>query len=181
MEIDAVAVLDMVFHAGADAAPERFGRAAVGLEVSGFERDVVGHHAALRVLRGQNMVVQGTLIIVGIGWGGRPLEEVPGQLQHIIGVAGLRRAGAEVGTELAGCIEMLAVGVCPDHVGTGVNHAVPEKFGGGAVFHVPGQLIKARQADQLRDLRVPMQPGQFVFAACEWVENGFVIKFMRDV
>ena len=41
------------------------------------------------------MVVEGTLIEIGVLGRRFPLEQMPGQLEHIVRVAGLRRAGTE--------------------------------------------------------------------------------------
>ena len=181
MEIDAVAVLDMVFHAGADAAPERFGRAAVRLEVAGLERDIIGHHALLRVLRGEDVVVQGAFVKVGIFGRRRPLEEMPRQLQHVVGVAGFRRARAKMLAERARRVEMLAVRVAADGVSARVDDAVPEVCGGRLVFRVAGQFVKPRQADEFGDLRVAVQAGQVVFALRQRVKNCLLIKFAGQI
>ena len=62
---------------------------------SGAKRHVVAHHARLGVLRGEDVVVQGPLVIVGVLGLRVPAEQVPGELEHVVGVAGLAGGRAE--------------------------------------------------------------------------------------
>ena len=55
----------------------------------GTERDEIAHHARLRVLRSQDVVVEGPLVVVGVLGLRVPEEQVPGELEHVVGVAGL--------------------------------------------------------------------------------------------
>ena len=127
MEVDAVAVLRVVLDARAGAAPEGVVEAVVDLARPGAQRHVVAHHAALGILRREDVVVEGPLVVVGVLGARVPAEEVPRQLEHVVGVAGLGRVRAERLGELLLGREHLAVAVAADDVGPLLDHGVPEE------------------------------------------------------
>ncbi len=89
MEVDGGVVARGVFDAGAGAAPRRALGAAVGFEVTGDQRHEVGGHAGVGREGGEDVVVERVLVEVGVGGGGSPLEQLGGELEHVVGVAGL--------------------------------------------------------------------------------------------
>src|SRR2546426_4827004 len=66
VEVNAVAVLAMILYSGAGAAPEIAIGGVKVLARAGAERDVIAHHACLRVLRGKNMIVEAALVVISI-------------------------------------------------------------------------------------------------------------------
>jgi len=97
VEVDALAVFRVILDAGADTAPEAvFGsRVLLAAFLVVTQRHEVAHHSRRRVLRGQNVVVQRALIVVGILRTRVPAEEMSRQLEHVVGIAGFARVGAE--------------------------------------------------------------------------------------
>ena len=65
MEINAFPIFGMRFKTASDAAPERIIRCAVNFMCSCLQRKEIGYHSRFRILPAQDMVVQGTFIIVG--------------------------------------------------------------------------------------------------------------------
>ncbi len=89
VEKDRVAVLGMVLHARAHAAPERVVGSRIRLECARPERHIIAHHPRGRVLRGEDMVVKPALIEIHFLDRRLEPEKLAGQLEHVIGVAGL--------------------------------------------------------------------------------------------
>ena len=94
---------------------------------AGPQRHVVAHHPVLGILRGEDVVVEGPLVVVGVLGLRVPAEQVPGELEHVVGVAGLGRARAEGLREPLLGREHLAVAVAADHVGPLLDDRVPEE------------------------------------------------------
>ncbi|MNV24102.1 hypothetical protein D3C71_1151500 [compost metagenome] len=95
MEIQAVVQLGEALHPGARTAPEMLERGTVYLEISCSHRLKIHGHPGIRMLRGQDGIDVGVLVEIGIFNVTRNLEQLAGQLQHVIGIAGF---AGEVGT-----------------------------------------------------------------------------------
>ena len=98
VEIDGIAILRLAFHAGAGATPKRIigGAEAAWPFRSGTQRHVVEDHAIVRVLLGENVVIEGSLIEIGVLGLGLPFEEMAGEFEHVVGVAGFGWAGTDI-------------------------------------------------------------------------------------
>src|SRR5437667_10732945 len=95
VEIDAIAVVGMVLDARAGATPKGFIWQVVVSPRTRAKRDIIAHHAGLRILGSQDVVVQRAFIIVGVLSLGLPAEKMAGELEHVVGVTSLRGVGAE--------------------------------------------------------------------------------------
>ena len=104
----------------------------------------VHSHAGLRVLGGENGIDVGVLIVVQILLLPGDLEQLPGQLEHVVGVAGLAgglcpAVGAGgLGVQLVGGVEVLGAAVAAGDIGVVVDHGVPE---GLCRLEILGQLV----------------------------------------
>jgi len=164
MEINAVAVFGVVLHTRAGATPEGAVGVAVILARTRPERDVIASHSVGRILRSQNVVVEGALVVIRISWFGVPLEEVARQLEHVVGVASLCRVRPErLGERFFGG-EMFAVTMPADDVRSLVDDRVPEEQGSGFERFLAGEFILARRSDEFGDLGVGMEAGELVLS-----------------
>jgi hypothetical protein len=179
VEVDAFAVADVIFHARAHAAGPGVAQRLVLLVVAGLEREIV-NDAAVGVLRGADVVEQGALEEIRHAGVGVPAEDVPGELEHVVHVAGLGGGRAEAVVEAVGRAEVLVVAMPAGDVGVVVHHALPEERGGGAVGRVAGQLITGGQADEFGDLGVGVFAGQDVLAAGQGFEDGAMVNAARQ-
>ncbi len=99
---------------------------------------------------------------------------MPGQLQHIVGAAAL--GGGDAALELRGQPAGLgkpafAVAGTAGDVTAGAGHLVPEEIGDVMEAHVARNLPALGGADDLGDVRVHVQPGEFVAAQGQRVEK----------
>ena len=138
----------------------------------GPHRREVDQAAGARVLRGQDVVVQRALVVVDV-LQLRPVGvEQPGQLQHVVGVAGLRALHfGDHRSEVVGRVEMLAHAVAAGRDGAVLNDCLPEEFGRGAPLRVVIDLRDPFVPDDLRDLRVGVQAGQVVLALQQRIQD----------
>ena len=61
-----------------------------------------------------------------------------------------------------------------------VDDAIPEEARGGAILAVAGVGVSDRRSQDLRYLRVAMQPGKPIVAAHERVEDGAMVELVRQ-
>ena len=141
VRVDELAVAGVVFHAGAGAAPERVEVRAVGAGKVRAQRRVIDKRARAhqRRLRGEDVIEEGVLVVIHVG--GIRLLAVKrlGELEHVVGVAGLRTA--VVGDQLAHVLrvgEMLVDAVAAVDPGAVFHDGLPEERGGRAGAGVAG-------------------------------------------
>ena len=87
--VDELAVPAGILHAGADAAPEPLVRHRVDPVVARSNRREVDVARVLGVDRGEDVVVERALVVVGVGGARSAGEQLLGEPQHVVGVAGL--------------------------------------------------------------------------------------------
>ena len=126
------------------------------------------------------MVQQGSLVEVHQLGGGRPREQVPRELQHVVRVAGLGAGRAQVLREALDGKEALVVAVATRDVRAVLSHALPEEGSDVAVACLPAQLVLAGGADRLRDLGVGVQPVQLVLTPSQRIEHRPVVEITRE-
>ena len=122
------------------------------------------------------MIIQRTLVVIGIPGLGVPLREVARQLEHVEGVAGFRRIGTEKGRKPLLRRKRFVVAVAADDIGTFPRDHVPEEFTTFAVGFITGEFVAARHADELGDLGVGVQAGELVHAIDGRLEDRAVIE-----
>jgi hypothetical protein len=101
---------------------------------------------------------------------------VLGQLEHVVGVAGLGRVRAQVPGHLALREEVLVLAVAAYGVGVVVRDQVPEVLGYRPALRLPGDLVGPRRPDDLRDLAVCVEPGQYVAVLEQRVHDRPVVE-----
>ena len=181
VEIDRVAVLGVVLHPGAGAAPERSFRRVEEPHVARPRRLEVGHHPALRILRRQDAVVERALVVVGVRGGRIGLQQHARQPQHVVRAARLHRlGGAEMLRELGRREEVLVVAVTAGDEGAPFDHRLPEEARRAPVSLVARQLGDPLEADDLRDLRVGVQPVERVARVGQRREQRLVAEAARQ-
>lgn len=96
---------------------------------------------------------------------GVPSEEMAGQLEHVIGVAGFLAEVGELGGEDVGRrAEMFVDAVAASDVAAVKGDLLPEKERGVAIVCIASELELARRADEFGDLRVGMEASEGVAA-----------------
>ena len=133
--IDEVAILGVVLHAGADAAPHTLVGQGVDAVAHGAQGGEVDVAAGLGVLCREDVVPHGLLVeidVLGIaGAIGQHLRE----LQHVVGITRLGAVGlVDVAIAVGSGQEVLVDGVAADADGAISGHVLPEVLGGGEVL-----------------------------------------------
>ena len=138
----------------------------------GCEIDIA---AVLGMLGREDVVEHGALVEVCILSLRRHPEEVFRQLEHIVGVAGLRTV-VVIDKIYAGCRagEMLAAAVASECQRTVVRHRPPEVAAGLGIVGRVAELADAHESHCFRHLRVGVEIVQTVLVACEWLEDELV-------
>ena len=158
--VDIISQLGEVLHAGSGTAPELIEGTVVNLVVSRRHGLEIHGGSRLRILRSQNGVGKGSLKEIQIfGILGLIVESL-GELQHVVGVAGLAGQGAVIGAlgrvvpQLVRVVKMLALAVAAGDIGMMVDSNIPEILRGGQV-HL--QIVLLFLGQSVIVLRVPLQ------------------------
>ena len=149
--------------------------------MAGLQRREVDRHASLRVLRGEDVVEQRPLVEVHRLRRWLPREDVARELEHVVGVARLGGGGAEVLGGFLDGMEMLAVAVATNAIGTVQRHALPEELRHITELLLARQLILARRAGDLGNLRVSVETVELVLTARQRVEAELVVERQRQL
>ena len=81
-----------------------------------------------RVLRGKNVIIQRSLVIIGIASGRLVTEKRLGQPEHIICITGFRTfARLEYGREIRRIVEMFALAVSAKRHAAMIDDGIPKK------------------------------------------------------
>lgn len=129
------------------------------------QRQEVANHAGLRVLLSQNMVIQGSFVIIGYARIRLPAEQVSAQLQHIIGATSLTRIAIQEVRETF-CIEiMLFLTATSGSKRVMVYHGVPEEVTQCFTVFISCQLIITGFCQYLRYKRVRMFRAQIIICS----------------
>ena len=132
------------------------------------------------MLRRQHVVEQRALVVVGVACAlllaGRMRVQQLGELEHVVGVAGLGTFHlVEHGLEVGQRMEMLPDAVAADGDAAALAHRGPEEARGRQPVLVRragvALLGDAGKADHLGDLRIGMQPGQRVARLAQRIED----------
>ena len=182
VEVDAVAEPGEVLHARAGAAPEAVRGGAENLEISRPHGLEIGRHPGVGIHRRQDLVGVDLLVVVRVLAVTGDLEQVPGQLRHVVGVAGLVVDGIPRGVELPRGAEVLVLAVPARHVGVILEDGRQELIGRGEVgllarSHRP---IAIQGADELGDRHVGVHAVQGIAARSNGREQARVIENVSD-
>ena len=182
-------ILDVVFHTGAVAAGESAVVAVKVTALAGIDGQHVGH-AVVHVLggvvalRGQNLVDDGALIVVHVsGVVGVVLVQLPGELEHVVGGAGLAvlapaLVAQNVGALLIGVLEALAGAHAADGVGVAGSDQLPEVLGYPIVVVVAGGVVHVDGAHDLGDVLVGVAALDGVLASGQAVKEVGVVEHL---
>ena len=177
LEVDAVRELREGLQARARAAPEGVPRAAEELPVPRGQGHVVDGHAVVGVLGAEDAVPERALVVVGACGVGRPREEVPRELQQVVGAAALLGVAGELGREPTGVgAPAFLVAGSTRAVGAAPCHRLPEVLGDVAVAPLPEELVPTRRADDLRNRGVRVQALQLVASLRQRREDALVVE-----
>ena len=186
----AVAELGEALHAAARAAPELIVRTGEYLEKPARHGLEIGRHARFRVLRGENGVGKGVVVIVGIPLVTRDAEESARKLKHVVDIARLAIAVGALGVEDIVRAEVLPLRIAAsdigvpldDHAEKHLRHAqIAGRIHDLAVQYFAMQdEITLQRANDLGDCRVRVQIFQDVLALRQdCIEERFFVKDMR--
>ena len=89
----------------------------------------------------EDVVVQGTFVIIGHLGRGIPTEQVAAQFQHVVCATGLACITADMRGELVRGKIMFLVAAATRRKRMAVNHRMPEKLAQGLAVHIAGQFI----------------------------------------
>src|SRR5438093_9935346 len=96
------------------------------------------------MLRAEDAVPQRALVVVGAGRIAGPREQLPRELEQVVGDAALLRVPTELGGQDAGVgVPCLAVAGSAGGVGASAGDLAPEVLGDAAVAQLAGQLVAA--------------------------------------
>ena len=168
--VDRIAMLGMALHAGADTAPEIVVGLGIGPGLARHKGRHIGEHPRPRVLLRQDMVQLGALVIVEVRRLGVLGVKTPRQLQHVVAVAALAGLVGDVFRDRIGRLEILPVAIAADHIAVMAGDRGPKRLRGLGVAGIAGDLVKTRQADQLRDLGVGVKVGEVVLPRLQGIE-----------
>jgi len=171
VSVDELAIFAVVLDAGADAAPEAFGRlrvVAVVLRADGREVDEAAVHG---VLRREDVVEKGAFIIGGVARIGIAAVQLFGQPEHIVGVACFGSfTRFDHRGEILGGVEVFAHAVATEGGAAVVDDGGPEIARGIRPGGITAEFGNAGVADDFRDLRVGVESGEVVFVLEQWFE-----------
>src|SRR6202034_2796185 len=102
VKIEPLAQLREIFQAGTAATEEALVRNEVNFPLAGLHSEVVKRRPIRWVGGGEDVVQKGALVIVSVLRPGLPAEQLAGELEHVIGVAGFLREIRKLGGEHVG-------------------------------------------------------------------------------
>ncbi len=179
--VDEGAMPRMALQPRADAAPHRLLRGRIDAVMLRPHRREVDEAAVLRVLRGQQVVEQRALDVVGVARLRVLAEQGLAQAHHVHAVAGLGALDlVEHRLEVGGVVEMLLHAVAADGHRAPFDHGLPEALRGRQPARLGAQLGQTREADHLGNLRVRVQAGERVFALEQRLQQGLVREAARQ-
>ena len=182
-------VLHMVLHAGAVAA----GKSAVVIIIVSLLARIDGQHVGgsvvhpvrgVMALRSGDLVDQGSLIVVHVLRVVRiVVVKVFGQLQHIVGRAGLAvLAPALVAQNVValtvGILEHFAGSHAADGVGVALGDDMPEVLGYIVIVSVSGSRVLMDRSHDPRNVLVGMFALNHIHIGCQIVEPAGVVKHL---
>jgi len=127
------------------------------------------------------VVVERALVEIGIGSRRRASEQLLGQPEHVVSVAGLGAlAVAEQAVEVLRIVEVLGHAVAAEGDRALAGDILPEEARAGLGGLVAGERGDALEADDLRDLGVGVLAGELVAVRDERVEHGLVVEAFRS-
>src|ERR1700677_1783953 len=133
-------------------------RNEVNFPLAGLHSQVIKRRAIRWIGGGWGMVQKSALVIVCVLRLGSPGEELAGELEHVVGVAGFLREIGKLGGEHVGRrAEMFAGAVAAGDVAAMQRDLLPEKLRRIAVMWVTGEFEFARGADELGDLGIGVE------------------------
>src|SRR3712207_2877591 len=105
---------------------------------------------------------------------------MPGELQHIVAVAALAGLLRNVSRDRSRLRKIFPVRIAPDDIAVVAGHGLPEEARSCGMRRLARQLVQARKAYQLRDLRVCVQPRKRTPALGKWIKDLPVAKPLRQ-
>jgi hypothetical protein len=128
----------MIFYTRAYATPEGIKGSAEIFFCTHAQGCKVTHHAALRMLRRKNIIIKRSFIEIKQLSVRLPAKKMPRKLHHVVGVASLGRILAQVIRKFARFGKVFVFTIAAHDIGMLIDHRIPEKFGNGFIFYIPG-------------------------------------------
>ncbi len=175
--IDGIVELGIFLDARTGAAPERLIFSVERFPRARRERQIILSRAGFGMNRTKPHVQQRSFVVIEIARIGGPLIKMPRELQHVVAAAAfLRRRGA---LQFLGHLARLgqpafAVAGAAGHIRSRAHHIGPEEIGDIVEAHVARNFVAAGRADHLRDMRVDVQPAQFIASQAERIEESLL-------
>src|ERR1044072_8038437 len=171
----------MTLHATPDTTRKITKHVLVVMAHSPTNRHHVTGAAIVRIHRSEDVIEQRSLFklrILDVGMNGKQTAR---HLQHVVDVAGLICSPVYALGELIGWSEVFVFAVPARGVCMIVDYCVPKELGRRAFRLLAGVNVLHQHSEHLRNLRVAMLSGEFIFAALEGIEKGVVIEAMREI
>ena len=170
----------MALHAGSHAAGEAPRQVLVLAPHGASDRHHVARRAVCRIHGAEDVIEEGAFVELRVPDVGLQREEPPRQLEHVVDVAGLRRAAVDDAAQLIRFPEVLVLPVPAGREGVVAHDAIPEEGRRRPVVTIAGVRVADRRPEELRHLRVAVQAVQPILAVRERVEHRAVIELVRE-
>ena len=126
------------------------------------------------------MIEEGPFVELGIANLRRQGEELPGHLEHVVDVTGLRGPPVDPVVQLVGRAEILVLAVTAGRKAVMLHDAVPEEPRGRAVGLVARHEITSQRAQELGHLGIAVLAGEDVLTPCQRIEDRAVLKTVGE-
>ena len=169
----------MAFHRARLAAPEAVVSAVLQLVGPRHHRQEVGDASVDRFGLGEDVIPQRPLLVVGDRRARLDLEELPRELEEIIGAARLAGDSRQVRPLTVGSAKGLFRGHAARRVEVMLHHGLPEELRQIARGRVAMVFVIAQRGDDLRDERVRVLSVQAVAMRAERVQDARIVEDLR--
>ena len=170
----------MALHAGAHVAREAVRHVLVLVGHAPPHRHHVTHPSVFGVDRGEDVIEQRALVIIRVVGVGVEREQPPGELEHVVHVAGLARASIDAVAQAVRRTVILVGAVASRGEAVVLGDRVPEEPGCQKIGGAAGVDVALHGAEQLGNLRVRMLATEVVLMALERLDEGAVLEGMRE-
>ena len=129
----------------------------------------------------EDMIVERALVVIGIRGARMGGKQLPGQPEHVVGIAGLRTFAAfQHASKILRVVEVFGNAVAAKSNTPFAGDIFPEEACAGLGFLVAGERGNAFEADHLGNLRVRMLAGELILMALQRIKNGLVAEATRE-
>ena len=110
-----------------------------------------------------------------------PAKQVPGQLEHVVRIAGFAGIVAEALVEFACVAAVFVVAVATDDVGVVVDHRFPKKGSNGLVAGIAREFILTSAANGFGYVGIGVFAGQGINFFGKWLHHKIIVELVGEV